>query len=616
MENYSHYIYYRGGRDPKRTIPPILSCPKKYDPYVVQNPSMTPEIRPAMTRPAFKRMIKPGGSITTTFSSGSATGGNVQGYKATTSAPLALVASFDTMSGTDISGGKFISTGQPTTTTYVDSGGTTTGTASITTGEFGDITAIDNILGGSDFLSFSNLYISSKQDPNASENGFISLWNNYYIGAEKKLMDYTTSYLLQTNMTSTTIRNMMTEKITDIVAQNFNQYMGSKFTSFGSGTIDGLTPKGLYWTPTGSYQNTLTIYGNLRVEKGTATVKVTRLITSNPTYGINIHNPGEYIITTGDIGIEMAWNTTLIDKFTISSITSYSGTKALIITTQANNYIVGDEVYIVGTNSEPSINGIWVIIDTPDIYSFTINKIITTAGTAGTVSISFELAFLGFDINNHNLKYYSIVTNKTGGIYTGNDFGDMQIGSLILDGGYLTIGKNSPYAILDTTTNDLVFENNKSAKSIILRATSTSSVTPQNIVSMNGATGDLNIKDLNLNQTYTISSNSINVNDIDLTLLNNTDNVKINVTNSSIEKTAIYFHGYTGNIGINQLTTPNVDFDVNGSVSIPSATQYVYLGGLPTANNTWRLYNNTSTGRMTIQKRISGTWRTLETIGE
>jgi len=608
MWQQSHYLNYRKNRqlqnkiELKRTIPPIVECRKYLGKYDNTNPSGQAYVRPAMQRPAFARQIKSGGGITVPISTGSASGGNVQGYRDSSAGAAIFVASFESMSGTNMTGMGFVSTNSNTENVVepISSGVIETGALTYT--DVGNVNISDNLIGISDFNSVGNVYIESIGD-----SSYISFDDCLFTGIEKRVMDYATAYLDGSPSTSVNINSIITSRISSIEALGYDDYIGSKFIAYGSGTVDPAEiSKGVYWTSTGTNRNTLTIHGNLTVEKGTAIVRVDRMMTSNPVYGVNIQIAGSVVPTTGDVGMEMAWNTSLIDQFTISSITAYSGTKALIITTSPNNYTAGDDVYVGDSNSEPSIDGIRTIIDIIDTSSFTINKTITSAGDSGIVSVSFEIAFLGYDITTQRLKYISNVESSAGGIYTATHYGNFEV-----DGLYLTdelyIG-NTPHAKCYLSSGDLIIENNNSSTNITLKANNATST--YTIMDMNEASLSAELKAININQKMMIY---VDGSDIKLDLINQTDDFDLNVTNSTVVKTLMKFNGVTGYIGINEVTTPNTHIDVNGSSRLRD-TKYLYLGGSPTVDGTWRIWNDTVNGRLVIQKRVSGSWRIINTF--
>lgn len=603
-----HYLNYQRNKrsplDQRRTMPPIISCPKSIRLNDNANPAEQPYIRPSMRRPAFARQIKPGGRLVKPISTGTASGGNVQGYSDASTGPTVLVASFESMSGTNMTGTGFVSTNSNTENEVIPigSGGTVLGTGAMTSGDFGNISVNENLISITDFNSIGNIYIES-----VSTDSYISIFDDMFIGIEKKLMDYTIGYLAGSSTTSTNINTVITNRISSIVSIGYDDYLGSKFTVFGNGTVDPAeVSKGLYWTSTGTNRNTLTIQGNLSVQKGTAIVRVDRLITSNPVYGINVQPVGPIIPTTGDVGMEMAWNTSLIEQFDIQTITAYTAIKALIVTTSPNNYTAGDEVYIGDSNSEPSINGIWTIIDIIDASSFTINKTITVAGNSGIVSVSFEIAFIGYDVTTQRLKYISNVESSAGGIYTATHYGKFEIGGLYLTND-LFIG-NTPFVKTYLSTSDLIIENNNNSKNITMKANDGTST--QTILDMNESSLSAQLKAININQKMSIYTDN---SDVVLDLLNSTDDFNINVTNSSTVKNLIKFDGLTGYIGINEITIPHTNLDINGTTRLPD-TKYLYLGGTPTTNGTWRIWNDTGNGILVFEKRIAGIWVILMTI--
>jgi hypothetical protein len=614
MNRTSHYLNYRknpklrGKTDLKRTIPPIIEC-RKQGPYENANPAEQAYIRPAMTRPAFERQITSGGTITVPISTGSASGGNVQGYQESSGGATIFVASFESMSGTNMTGTGFVSTNSNTETITepLDSGGTEIGVGSLTYTDVGNIAITDNIIGISDFNSFGNVYITSIGD-----GSYISFDDCSFVGIEKRVMDYAIGYLEGNPSTSVNLNSVITSRISSIVGIGYDNFIGSKFTVFGGGTVDPVeVSKGVYWTSTGTNRNTLTIQGNLLVEKGTAIVRVDRMITSNPVYGVNIQTAGTTVPTTEDVGMEMAWNTSLINQFTISSIATYSPTKTLIVTSTPNNYIVGDQVYVGDSNSSPSIDGIWTIVDVIDASSFTITKTITSAGDSGIVSVSFEIAFLGYDVTTQRLKYISNVDSSAGGIYTATHYGGFHYGCFEASGIYLSdelyIG-NTPYAKYYLSSDDLMIENNNNSTNITLRANNGTST--QTVLDMNESSLSATMNAININQKLNISSNGT---DVEFDLLNQTDDFNINVTNSSVVRTLINIDGLTGYVGINEVTTPNAHIDVNGNSRLHD-TKYLYLGGGPTTDGTWRMWNDTINGLLVIQKRVSGSWNTITTI--
>jgi len=447
-----------------------------------------------------------------------------------------------------------------------------------TTLTIGDLFIEDNTITGRDDLTELNILIQSK-----GTSSFISLYNDVYVGGDSD------------------------GPFTTIVGGT-TTYYGSDFTAYGSYVAsDPTTRYGMFWTAEGANPNTLTIYGNIKVVGSSATFVTEETITSDAviTLGAPIDS-GVIVPTTKDMGIEFKYNTSAITSYTITAINVYSATKSIITTATATGYLDDQEVVIAGSDSTPSIDGIYDIT-VINSTQFTISSPIIGVGTTGTVEKTYNTGFFGFDYSSTRFIYFSNCENVNDS-YVGDSYGDVQIRSIYVEDTGIYFGSNELVNIyLDS--DDLIIENNNPNKDIIFKANN--GVSTEEIARIDGSAQSFvfsNDIGITIGET---SDLSMYINGTDVIFENNNNNSNFNfITNpSGVSTSSLYLDGTNMFVGVNT-TSPVVELDIDGDLCVRNE----FIFGDATTNGSWKYV--VESGVLNLYKRIGGTWILKQSLNE
>jgi hypothetical protein len=455
--------------------------------------------------------------------------------------------------------------------------GTATAGSTYTSLTIGDLYIEEDTITGRDDLTALNIFIQSK-----GTSSFISLYNDVYVGGDSD------------------------GPFTEIVGGT-STYYGSDFTVYGSYVAsDPTTRYGMFWTADGANPNTLTIYGNIKVVGSSAIFVTEETITSDAviTLGAPVDS-GVIVPTTKDMGIEFKYNTSAITTYTIIAINVYSPTKSIITTSTATGYLDDEEVVIAGSNSTPSIDGIYNIT-VINSTQFTISAPVTGVGTSGTVEKTYNTGFFGFDYSTARFKYMFNCDNVND-VYVGS-YGDVQVRSVYMEDDGVFFGTNELVNIY-LSSGDLIIENNNPNKDIIFKANngvSTEEIarvdgSAQSLVFSNdigftvGATGDLAIY---ISGTDVVFENT-----------NNNSDFNFIANPAGVPTSSLYLDGTNMFVGVNN-TTPVVELDVDGDLCVRNE----FIFGDATTNGSWKYV--VETGVLNLYKRIGGVWVLKQSLNE
>jgi len=428
----------------------------------------------------------------------------------------------------------------------------------------GDLYIYENIITGRSDLSTKSIFLVS------NDSGYIGMYGDVYVGG------------------TSTGPNM----------NNDGTYDGSDFSVFGSyDASNPTTQHGMFWTAGGDSPNTLKIYGNITVYGNTATFDSEDLTFSDSVITLGIpEDSSEVAFTTKDIGIEFKWNNGAVITQTIVSISFYNLSSVIITTSVPHGYLTAQEVIISETDCIPSIDGTYNITVINDLQFIVLGQI-TSNGTTGTISKTFNTGFFGFDKDTTRFKYYS-ECNNVNDVFTGIVLGDMEINNLyVTDSVY--IGSNENNRIYTDISDNLIIENGGSGKDIIFNTTN--GVTTSEIMRITDS--DVLISTDNGVTIGSTGQLTIDVDGTTARITNNETNGSINFITKpgGVETSTLYLDGTTGYVGINTVS-PSSELDVNGTLSVSGALIF----GNSTTDGSWKYIVESDV--LNLYKRVEGNW--------
>jgi hypothetical protein len=442
--------------------------------------------------------------------------------------------------------------------------------------EVGDFYISEDTITGRDDLTSFNMFIESK-----GTGSFVSMYNDVFVGGDS------------------------TGPFTDALT---GTYTGSDFSVYGSYvSSDPTTRYGMFWTSQGTDQNTLTIYGNIRVVGNSATFVTEETVTSDAVITLGAPIDVQTIDpTTKDLGIEFKWNTSAITSYSISAITAYSATQTIITLSSPAGYLDDTQVIISGSNSTPNIDGVYTIIRVND-SQFIISTSISSAGNTGSVKKTYNTGFFGFDYTTNRFIYFSDCENINDS-FEADTYGDAQFGSIYTQDRGIYFGDDEDIHIY-LSSNDLLIENNVANKDIIFKANDGS--TTNEIMRIDGSAKSVSFSNDVGITVGTSNDMTISVSGSDIQFLNNNSNGDFNFITkpSGVETSSIYLDGTNMFIGIKN-STPLTELDVNGSMCVRNT---LYFGNA-TTNGSWKYV--VESGSLNVYKRIGGIWILKQSIRE